>query len=111
MDPTTERVDPRVTRTRALLKAAFLDLMAEKPFEDITVNDITARATVNRATFYAHFNDKYALVAGLIRGDFARALRERALAPHPDAHVHLTHLFLAVTDHWSELSARCRETY
>lgn len=59
---TTLRVDPRTRRTRQLLLDAFGQLLTEKSFEDITVQDITERATVNRATFYAHFDDKYALL-------------------------------------------------
>ena len=57
---TTERVDPRVKRTRKLLQQAFLELFQEKGFASISIQDITERATVNRATFYAHFPDKYA---------------------------------------------------
>jgi AcrR family transcriptional regulator len=66
--------DPRVKRTRQLLKDALWDLMGEKSFSAISVHDIAARATVNRATFYAHFRDKYELLNGVIRDEFARRL-------------------------------------
>jgi AcrR family transcriptional regulator len=33
-----------------------------KPFREITINDITQSASVNRATFYLHYEDKYALL-------------------------------------------------
>ena len=49
------RVDPRVTRTRKLIRDSLTSLLAEKSFESISVQDIAERATVNRATFYAHF--------------------------------------------------------
>ncbi len=62
-----ERVDPRAKRTRHLLMDAFGQLLSQKSFEDITVQDITERATVNRATFYAHFEDKYILVEQFLR--------------------------------------------
>jgi AcrR family transcriptional regulator len=39
-------------------------------FGDITVQDIAAKATVNRATFYAHFEDKFALLGWIIRDQF-----------------------------------------
>src|SRR5207245_2778046 len=55
-------VDPRVKRTRKLLQQAFIELFQEKGFAAISIQDITERATVNRATFYAHFPDKYALL-------------------------------------------------
>jgi AcrR family transcriptional regulator len=70
------RVDPRVTRTRQLIRDALISLLAEKSFESISVQDIAERATVNRATFYAHFPDKFALLDALIREDVAARLSE-----------------------------------
>jgi AcrR family transcriptional regulator len=59
--PTNEN-DPRVKRTRQLLLQAFISLLEERhTIHSIRVADITERATINRATFYAHFEDKYAL--------------------------------------------------
>lgn len=60
--------DPRVKRTRQLLLNAFHELGADRDLRDITVKDITERATVNRATFYAHFRDKDALMDSAFRG-------------------------------------------
>ncbi len=77
MVATSTRIDPWVIRTRKLLLDAFLSPMAEKSFDEITVQDIAARATVNRATFYAHFVDKYALVDELIREGFTQMLQQR----------------------------------
>ncbi|UPK42661.1 TetR/AcrR family transcriptional regulator [Paenibacillus pabuli] len=55
--------DPRVKRTRQLLLQSFMDLLEQKKnIYSISVQDITARATVNRSTFYAHFEDKYAFL-------------------------------------------------
>lgn len=55
-------LDPRIKRTRQALVEAFSELMNEKDFARITVQDVALRAKVNRATFYAHFEDKYALL-------------------------------------------------
>ena len=55
----TTKVDPRIIRTKKLLVEAFQEVSREKRMSQITVKDITERATVNRATFYAHFTDKY----------------------------------------------------
>ncbi|HZQ08381.1 MAG TPA: TetR/AcrR family transcriptional regulator [Anaerolineae bacterium] len=60
--PVEGRVDPRARRTRELILKAFGELLSEKSFESITVQEIADRATVNRATFYAHFEDKYTLL-------------------------------------------------
>ena len=81
MLPAVAKIDPRIRRTRKLLLDAFQELLAEKDFDSITVQDITARATVNRATFYAHFTDKYALVDDLIREQFEATLRNRQEVP------------------------------
>jgi AcrR family transcriptional regulator len=108
---TVEKIDPRVKRTRKLIVDAFVSLQAEKGFDDITVQDITTRATVNRATFYAHFADKYALLDDIIREGFGQTLEDR-LASHTDnTQAHLRRLFLAVTDHLSAIETRCRRSY
>ncbi|MDR9855213.1 TetR/AcrR family transcriptional regulator [Paenibacillus sp. VCA1] len=53
-----QRLDPRVVRTQRLLKNALFDLLEEHNYEQVTVQDIADRATVKRATFYLHYNDK-----------------------------------------------------
>lgn len=58
--------DRRSLRTRNLLHNALIELMLEKPYDDITVQDIIDRANVGRSTFYGHFQDKEDLaVSGL----------------------------------------------
>jgi len=73
--------DPRITRTRSLLFNALGELMREKSFESITVSEITDRATLNRVTFYAHFQDKYDLLEAatreMIRQQIDAALPQR----------------------------------
>ncbi|MCA0757727.1 TetR family transcriptional regulator C-terminal domain-containing protein [Paenibacillus sp. N4] len=51
------RTDPRILRTRQLLKDAFIDLLQEMEIEKISVNRISERATINRVTFYLHYRD------------------------------------------------------
>jgi AcrR family transcriptional regulator len=51
-------LDPRVIRTRQLLRNALISLIKEKGFENITIKEITDRATLNKATFYLHYRDK-----------------------------------------------------
>jgi AcrR family transcriptional regulator len=51
------RVDPRILRTRQLIKDAFIDLLQEMDINKITVNRIAERATINRVTFYLHYSD------------------------------------------------------
>jgi AcrR family transcriptional regulator len=58
--------DRRSRRTRQLLGDALVELMLEKHFESITVQDILDRADVGRSTFYAHYTDKEGLLISQI---------------------------------------------
>jgi AcrR family transcriptional regulator len=57
-----KKLDPRVVRTRQMLRDALVSLIAEKGFDALTVQDIADRATLNRATFYLHYQDKHDLL-------------------------------------------------
>jgi AcrR family transcriptional regulator len=71
------KVDPRIRRTRQMLFQAFRALLAEKTFDLISVQDITERSTLNRATFYDHFTDKFALLEAMIGEGFSSRIEER----------------------------------
>jgi AcrR family transcriptional regulator len=72
-----EVLDPRIRRTRELLQQALATLLETRDFDRISVQDITDAATVNRATFYAHYPDKFALLECLVAGRFQALLAER----------------------------------
>jgi AcrR family transcriptional regulator len=91
--------DPRAQRTRQLLLEAFMALLQEKrTIHSISVQEIAERATVNRATFYAHFEDKYALVADWSREKIQRALVNQFPASSTLQRETLHRLILAVFD-------------
>ena len=50
--------DARVKRTRDRLGDALIQLIEQKPFEQITVQEVLDRAGVSRATFYTHYTNK-----------------------------------------------------
>jgi AcrR family transcriptional regulator len=64
-------------RTRQLLQGALRTLMQTRSFDEIAVQDIAEVATVNRATFYDHYTDKYALLEAMAAGGFYALLHER----------------------------------
>jgi len=68
----TSKNDRRSQRTRQLLAGALVELMLEKRYDAITVQDILDRANVGRSTFYLHYTDKEDLliseIARLIHG-------------------------------------------
>ena len=55
---TNQSNDLRVRRTRKWLQDALIGLMKEKPFQDIQITELTARAQVSRPAFYLHFVSK-----------------------------------------------------
>ena len=56
-------MDRRKRRTRKYLGKALLELVQEKKWDQITIQDITDRADINRATFYLHYGSKEELLA------------------------------------------------
>jgi AcrR family transcriptional regulator len=61
-----KKTDPRVVRTRNVLRDALISLITEMDYEAITVQHITDRARLNRATFYLHYRDKQDLLMHII---------------------------------------------
>jgi len=60
------KVDRRVLKTQEAIKKALLALLNEKKFDDITIQDISDRANVNRSTVYLHYLDKFDLLDKMI---------------------------------------------
>lgn len=60
------KLDRRIAKSQVAIKNAVIDLMSEKSFDDITIQDIADRADVNRGTIYLHYNDKYNLLDTMI---------------------------------------------
>lgn len=103
--------DPRVKRTRRLLKQALSDLLAEKSFQDITVQDIADRATLNRVTFYAHFEDKYDLIGAWIREGFVDRLQANMPVTSPLLEGNLRILCRVVSEALRETQTHCRPVH
>lgn len=74
-----ETLDPRVKRTRQMLQCALARLLKEKEFDQISVQDIADTATLNRATFYDHYDDKFALLECLVGSRFNELLEQRGV--------------------------------
>jgi AcrR family transcriptional regulator len=67
MSKKAKKLDPRVVRTRQQLREALVSLIEEKGFDALTVQDVTERAKLNRATFYLHYHDKQDLLVKSLR--------------------------------------------
>lgn len=69
-------VDRRVARTHRLLAEALIELVLERGYDRVTVQNILDRADVGRSTFYAHFRDKQDLLLSCFDGLRADLRRE-----------------------------------
>ena len=106
-----EKLDPRVKRTRNLILGAFESLLAEKGFESISVQDITDKAEINRATFYAHFPDKFALLDYSISQMFMQEIDKRMLNACHYTHDNLRSLILAVCEFLAKTHSECAQPH
>lgn len=57
-----KKTDPRIRYTRNIIQTSFLELLRQKPEENITVREICDKAEINRSTFYKHYRDCYDLM-------------------------------------------------
>ena len=70
--------DARVRYTKRVLEKSLLALLKEKPINKITVKEVCELAELNRATFYAHYSDCFALLEKIeqeLIGAFEEALK------------------------------------
>jgi len=102
-----EKLDPRVKRTRQLLEQSFMEVVAAKGFQSVSVQDITGKAGVNRATFYAHFPDKYALLDYSVRQNFRQELEKRMLNVCTFSMDNLRALIITVCEFIATASSHC----
>ncbi|MDF2792224.1 MAG: transcriptional regulator [Neobacillus sp.] len=69
------KVDRRIAKSQEAIKKAFIELINEKHFDKITLQDISDRANVSRRTIYLHYMDKFDLLDKLIEEHISQ-LRE-----------------------------------
>ncbi|MEK4426550.1 TetR/AcrR family transcriptional regulator [Solibacillus sp. FSL K6-1523] len=106
-------MDPRTVRTRKLIVEAFNQLIISKSFEQITVKDITEQATINRATFYAHFVDKYALLEEVLSERIEQIFTENLQESPNRAFTEdmIVQMFLAIVCVHDQMFSQCRRGY
>jgi AcrR family transcriptional regulator len=107
-----EKLDPRVKRTRALILQAFNDLLAEKSFDSITIQDVTEKAQINRATFYKqhYFVDKYDLLDHWVQQQFRQEIESRVLDACHYTSENLRILILTVCEFLSRVRSGCMQS-
>src|SRR6202158_4698230 len=100
-DGTAEATDPRIRRSRHMLMEALAKLLTQKSFDDISIQEIAAEATLNRATFYLHYPDKDALLQAMTAARFGELIARRGLS-FTDCDGALRAIALGVCDYLAE---------
>jgi AcrR family transcriptional regulator len=59
--------DPRALRSREALRKSFEELAAERPYANLTIKEVTSRASLDRTTFYLHYPGMHALLEDCTR--------------------------------------------
>jgi AcrR family transcriptional regulator len=107
----TKVMNVRMTHTKQSLINAFINLVSEKDFEKITVADLAKGAQVNRATFYAHFYDKYELLDYIMGDSASAAIEKRTSGVVKFDQDSINQLVLAVCDFYQQPKIQCRSSY
>ena len=93
-----QKADRRSQRTYRLVSSAFAELLVEKPYEEILVQDILDRADIGRTTFYAHYFDKEDVLNSMVEEQlerfthqFAHATARQRVMPSLELFEHIYH--------------------
>jgi|GEM_PF-588020 AcrR family transcriptional regulator len=73
------RADPRVERTKRDLRRGLEELLGNKSFDKISVAEICEKSSINKMTFYHHYQDKYDLLADCVR-EIGKEVYDRCIA-------------------------------
>ena len=101
--------DPRIVRTRRLLTDALFDLLKTKDIKKISVQEIAKKATLNRATLYDHFKDKYDLFEHLLVDLFHQKITERLSVSGKVCSEKFKHIVIASFEFLQEMHMGCTE--
>lgn len=102
-----ESIDPRIIRTKQLLVNAFQKVSREKKLSQITVKDITDIATVNRATFYAHFTDKEDILDYTLSVTILKDLNDNLNISNVINDKVLRNIFISIANYMKDVEKSC----
>src|SRR6202050_55569 len=101
--PAVDTTDPRILRSRRMLMEALAKLLTKKEVDQISVQEIADEATLNRAPFYLHYQDKATLLQAMTEFRF-RELIDRRGVSFTDCDQALRAIALGVCDYLTEVT-------
>lgn len=101
----------RQTGTKTSIANAFIKLLSKKTFEKITIKDITEIANINRATFYAHYDDKYQLFDEILKNRSKELIHSHTIHISEHEYILIEPLLDAVLEYLIPVKEHCPYTY
>lgn len=80
------KTDLRVVKTKRAIEDAFIELVHQKPFSNISVIEIADLAMVNRNTIYLHYGTKEGILEAILTRNFAENFKDFDLAYYVGSH-------------------------
>ncbi len=99
--------DRRIKRTRRFLSLALVELLRQKPINQITVKELTDRTDINRATFYRHYQDIYDMLGQMEQELFEEFSQALGLEPPPTDEASLERLYFRIFAFVAERAELC----
>ncbi len=96
-----KKTDGRIKYTKMVIRNSFISLLKEKPLAKISVTEICRGADINRATFYAHYTDPFALLCSIeadMIADITEKLGNTLTVEDPSLKDGLTRVFEYIGD-------------
>ncbi|HEV2478378.1 MAG TPA: TetR/AcrR family transcriptional regulator [Puia sp.] len=97
LNPAPQKEDRRTQKTKKFLADALKELIQEKGYDNVTIQDIIDRANVGRSTFYAHYENKEQLMVGNI--NFQQSLVDPPPGEVYPMGINLSYLFHHTKEH------------
>ncbi|MCO0599558.1 TetR/AcrR family transcriptional regulator [Peribacillus butanolivorans] len=101
----------RKTSTRQAIVEEFIELLKHKKIEKVTIKDITEQANINRATFYAHFEDKFQLFDEMTKDSATEKLNKHTKDIYTWDKKQVENLFQAVFEYLQQVKDSCPYSY
>ena len=74
--------------TRNMIRSVFIEMLDERPFDEITVTDLVTRCEINRKTFYYYYQDLYAVLTEIFQSELEAVIG--GIKGHAVSYTHLT---------------------
>lgn len=91
-----QKVDRRVRKTKAQLRAGLAKLMQDKSIQEITVKELVDEVDINRSTFYLHYTDIYNMLDQIeaeLLAEIISVIDAHKMAPIEDAFPFIADIF------------------